>query len=53
MVRKNKRIGFEQDKISEGKFIDELIDFDKKYFSKFMIKFHKKFEVAWKEALKN
>ena len=52
LVRKNKRIGFEKNRIDEGKFIDELVDFDKNYFSKFMVKFHKKFEAAWKESAK-
>ena len=51
-VRKNKRIGFERNRIDEGKFIDELVSFEKKDFSKFMIKFHKKFEDAWKESAK-
>lgn len=52
LVRKNKRIAFEGlIKEEESKFIDELVDFDKKYFNPFMLKFNKKFEKAWREEI--
>ncbi len=50
LVRKNKRIEFQRDNAKKGEFIDEMINFGKGDFTKFMIKFHKKFELAWKES---
>src|SRR3989344_1269540 len=47
LVRKNKRIAFENSS-EESKFIDEVIDFDKKIFSPFMSKYLKRFEEFWK-----
>jgi hypothetical protein len=52
LVRKNKRIAFEGKRKEEGEFIDELVEFDKKYFNKFMLKYHKKFEELWGEKPK-
>lgn len=52
LVRKNKRIGFEANRSEEGKFIDELAEFDKKQFTPFMVKLHKKFEQVWKDQKK-
>jgi len=49
-VRKNKRISFEKNKISEGKFIDELMNYYNERFNNFMLKYHKKFEDFWKEG---
>ncbi len=48
LIRKNKRIAF--DNLNEkGRFVDELVEFDKKYFNPFLLKFSKKFEDFWKE----
>ncbi len=47
-IRKNKRIAFEKNKKEEGPFIDELIQYSKE-FTKFMAKYHKKFEIIWKD----
>lgn len=50
LVRKNKRIAFGGlIKNEEADFIDELVEFNKKYFSPFMLKYNKKFEDLWKE----
>jgi len=50
LVRKNKRIAFEGlIKKEEADFIDELVEFDKKYFNSFMLKYNKKFEDLWRE----
>jgi len=50
LVRKNKRIAFKGlIKKEEADFIDELVEFDKKYFNPFMLKYHEKFEKAWEE----
>ncbi|MEM4719709.1 MAG: hypothetical protein QXG18_02500 [Candidatus Pacearchaeota archaeon] len=52
LIRKNKRIVFEGlKKEVEGKFIDELVEFDKKYFTPILFKFNKKFEDSWKEEM--
>ncbi len=48
LARKNKRIAFEGlVKKQESEFVDELVEFDKKYFNPFMLKYHKKFEKLW------
>jgi hypothetical protein len=50
LVRKNKRIAFKGlIKKEEADFVDELVEFDKRYFNSFMLKYHKKFESAWEE----
>jgi len=52
LVRKNKRIAFEGlIKKEESNFIDELVEFDKKYFNPFMLKYQEKFEKAWKKEI--
>ena len=52
LVRKNKRIAFKGlIKKEEGAFVDELVEFDKKYFNPFMLKYHEKFEKAWEEEI--
>ncbi|MCK5150110.1 hypothetical protein KAJ87_04255 [Candidatus Pacearchaeota archaeon] len=52
LVRKNKRIAFDGLKPEEeGPFVDELIEFDKRYFNPFMLKYHKKFEKVWEEEI--
>ena len=52
LVRKNKRIAFKRlIKKEEGEFVDELVEFDKKYFNPFMLKYHEKFEKIWKEEI--
>jgi len=48
LVRKNKRIAFQELK-GEGEFIDELVEFNKKHFTPFMVKYNQKFEEYWKE----
>jgi hypothetical protein len=51
IVRKNKRIAFEENnKEDEGKFIDEILKFEKEKFVPFLIKFHKKFEDFWEKT---
>jgi len=53
LVRKNKRIAFKGlIKKEEADFIDELVNFDKKYFHPFMLKYLSKFENYWKEDIK-
>jgi hypothetical protein len=49
LVRKCKRLAFEKSKEEEGMFIDELVKFDNEYFNPLMLKYHKKFEDAWKK----
>ncbi len=52
LVRKNKRIAFQGlIEKQEGEFVDELVEFDKKYFNPFMLKYHKKFENIWKQEI--
>jgi len=52
LVRKNKRIAFKGlIKKEESNFIDELVEFDKKYFNPFMLKYQEKFEKAWREKI--
>lgn len=54
LVRKNKRIAFEGlNNKEESDFIDELVEFDKRYFNPFMLKFHSKLEKVWKEEFKD
>ena len=47
-VRKSKRLSFEETS-EEGKFIDELTEFDRGEFSEIMKKYHKKFESFWED----
>jgi len=48
LFRKNKRIAFKGlIQKEEGAFVDELVEFGKKYFNPFMLKYHEKFEKAW------
>lgn len=50
LVRKNKRIAFDGLKPEEeGAFIDEIMKFKKEQFKPFMLKYHKKFEKAWRD----
>jgi|GEM_PF-2752053 len=50
LVRKNKRIAFKGlIKKEEADFIDELVEFNKKYFKPFMLKYLEKFEGIWGE----
>ena len=52
LVRKNKRIAFKGlIEKEEADFIDELVEFDRKYFNPFMLKYHEKFEKSWKEEI--
>ncbi len=51
-VRKTKRIAFEGlIKREEGKFVDELVEFYKKDFNPFMLKYHKKLEKIWEDEI--
>jgi len=53
LVRKNKRIAFNGlKKKEEGDFVDELVEFDKKHFNPFMLKYHNKFEDLWNSEIK-
>jgi len=50
IVRKNKRIAFKGlIKNEEADFVDELVEFYKKYFSPFMLRYYEKFEKVWEE----
>ncbi len=50
LVRKNKRIAFKGlIGKEEADFIDELVEFDKKHFNPFMLKYNDKFEKLWEE----
>ncbi len=51
LVRKNKRIAFKGlIEEEEANFIDEMVEFDKKCFNPFMLKYHRKFEKIWGEG---
>ncbi len=50
LVRKNKLIAFEYSgKKEEGDFVDELVEFNEKYFTPFVLKFYGKFEKFWRD----
>lgn len=51
-VRKNKRIAYD-DKKSEGEFLDELVDYHKSTFKKFIFNYNKKFEKYWEKEKNN
>ena len=54
LIRKNKRIAFKGlIEKEEADFIDELVEFDKKEFNPFMLKYHDKFEKVWENEVKN
>ena len=52
LIRKNKRIAFDGlKKEDEGNFVDELVEFDKKFFTPTILKFNKKAEFFWQEEI--